>query len=85
MGRKLLQSWFFYGNVAQIIANEMERLMYKEKLKEIRADKGLTQTEMAAEIGVHWRTVQNWETGFTPIPKPIQKLIDMKWGNSNGN
>lgn len=36
-------------------------------IKKIRNKLGLSQKELAKKLGVHWRTVQNWENG-TPIP-----------------
>lgn len=38
---------------------------YKEmnRIKELRERERLTQRELAKEIGVHWRTLQNWEGG----------------------
>lgn len=33
------------------------------RLKELREERGLTQQELAKKIGVHYRTIQNWENG----------------------
>lgn len=42
------------------------------KLKELRKDKGLSQ-----QIGVHYRTLQNWENGKTHIkPEKAEQLAD---------
>lgn len=42
------------------------------KLKELRKDKGLAQ-----QIGVHYRTLQNWENGKTHIkPEKAEQLAD---------
>ena len=34
-----------------------------ERLKQLRREKGITQTELAAELGVQRASVANWETG----------------------
>lgn len=47
------------------------------RLKWIRYTLGLTQTELAARIGVTLRTVQRWEAGTTAPPGPALKLIDL--------
>ena len=43
--------------------------MKGEEIKALRLRLGLTQTELAAEIGVHQVSVARWETGgITPMP-----------------
>ena len=37
------------------------------RLKELRKEKGLTQQGLADDIGVHFRTLQNWENGKADI------------------
>nr|WP_283264657.1 helix-turn-helix transcriptional regulator [Streptococcus dysgalactiae] len=47
------------------------------RLKELRKEKGLTQQSLADDIGVHFRTLQNWESGESQIkPKKAQRLAD---------
>lgn len=47
------------------------------RLKELRTEKKLTQKELAKKIGVHYRTLQNWETNETQIkPDKAQILAD---------
>ena len=41
------------------------------RLKELRKEKGLSQKALANELGVHYRTLQNWENGESNI-KPEQ-------------
>lgn len=41
--------------------------MCEIKIKEIRENLGLTQQEFAKKLGVHYKTIQNWESG-RPIP-----------------
>ncbi|MBQ9311467.1 MAG: helix-turn-helix domain-containing protein [Bacteroidales bacterium] len=53
--------------------------MCEIKIKEIREKLGLTQQEFAKNIGVHYKTIQNWEAG-RPIPESkkaiLSKIID---------
>lgn len=47
------------------------------RLKELRQEKKLSQKELAENIGVHYRTLQNWENGESQIkPDKTQKLAD---------
>lgn len=47
------------------------------RLKELRQEKKLTQEELSRDIGVHYRTLQNWENGESQIkPEKIQQLAD---------
>ena len=48
----------------------------KETLKEARAKAKLSQTALAGELGVHFRTVQNWENGVTSIPITVHPALD---------
>ena len=63
------------------IGNLAEGTMDKERLRELRDRLGYSPTEMGAALGVSSRSVQNWESGIYPVPKPIQKLIKELWGN----
>ena len=42
------------------------------RLKELRKEKKISQKEIAKEIGVSYRTIQNWENGKSQI-KPEKK------------
>ncbi|MCO4465560.1 putative transcriptional regulator [Streptococcus infantarius subsp. infantarius] len=47
------------------------------RLKELRQEKKLSQKELAKTIGVHYRTLQNWENGESQIkPDKAEKLAD---------
>ena len=47
------------------------------RLKQLRKEKGLTQNQLAEEISVHYRTLQNWENNKGQIkPNKIQQLAD---------
>ena len=43
-------------------------------IKKIRNKLGISQQELAEMIGVHYRTIQNWERGGT-IPKSKHTLL----------
>ena len=45
------------------------------RLKELRKEKGLSQKALANELGVHYRTLQNWEKGENNIkPEKAEEL-----------
>ncbi len=47
------------------------------RLKELRQEKNLSQKELAEDIGVHYRTLQNWENGESQIkPDKAQTLAE---------
>ncbi|MDS2858858.1 helix-turn-helix transcriptional regulator, partial [Streptococcus pneumoniae] len=47
------------------------------RLKELRQEKKLSQKELAENIGVHYRTLQNWENRESQIkPEKAQQLAD---------
>lgn len=48
------------------------------RLKQLRKQKKLTQQELADIVGVHYRTLQNWENGNAQIfPKKQKTLADI--------
>ena len=47
----------------------------KDTLKEKRTAAKISQTALAKMLGVHWRTVQNWEKG-TSIPASVIPYLD---------
>jgi DNA-binding transcriptional regulator YiaG len=49
--------------------------MDADDLKAARARLGLTQAQLAAELGVHAMTVSKWETGQRGIPEPVARLM----------
>ncbi len=54
----------------------------KDNLKEERTKAKLSQTALADELGVHFRTVQNWEKGTTPIPALVFPTLDKLFGKA---
>jgi len=45
------------------------------EMKRIRDELGLTQEELAEELGVHRVTVARWEAGDRGIPEPVARLL----------
>ena len=54
----------------------------KDTLKEYRTNSKLSQQALADEIGVHFRTVQNWEKGTTPIPISVIPALEKLFNSS---
>ena len=51
----------------------------KETIKESRIKAKLSQKDLASKIGVHWRTIQNWEKGAV-IPQASLLALDRVFG-----
>ncbi|MCW8645245.1 helix-turn-helix domain-containing protein [Streptococcus macedonicus] len=48
------------------------------RLKELRKEKGMSQIALAKELGVSYRTWQNWENGVSSIkPVHLKKLCEI--------
>lgn len=48
------------------------------RLKELRKEKGMSQIALAKELGVSYRTWQNWETGVSSIKSDrLKKLCEI--------
>lgn len=57
----------------------MEKIknIHENRLKSLRNEVGLSQGELAEEVGVSYRTIQNWENGVNQIkPDKAQLLAD---------
>lgn len=54
----------------------------KDTLKEARTSAKLSQPALAEALGVHFRTVQNWEKGATSIPTSVSLALDKLFGES---
>lgn len=50
-------------------------------IKKIRKDIGLTQQELADEIGINRASISDYERGKTQTPKFIIKAIEQRFGN----
>ncbi len=58
---------------------------YSEFLRNYRKKNFLTQTELAALLGVSFSTVNRWETGkFKPTLKTKKKIYDLLIKAKNG-
>lgn len=52
--------------------------MFAERLKKLRTEKGLNQTELAKILNVAKQTISNWELGNrTPDDKMLIKIADL--------
>ena len=51
--------------------------MTKDEFKQIRTQLGLTQEQLAREIGVTLGAVQKWELGLRGISGPVARLLRM--------
>ena len=56
----------------------------KDTLKEARTSAKLSQSALAEVLGVHFRTVQNWEKGVTSIPTSVSLALDKLFGGIQG-
>ena len=55
--------------------SDKKEFKHNNRLKELRKDKGLSQQALAQQMGVHYRTLQNWENGKTHIkPEKAEQL-----------
>lgn len=53
----------------------MKGVKNMNRLKELRQEKKLSQKELAENIGVHYRTLQNWENEESQIkPEKAKQL-----------
>src|SRR5215510_8206587 len=48
-----------------------------ERLLELRAHMGLSQRELAKELGVTSGAIAHWEAGTHPVPGPVVHLVDL--------
>jgi transcriptional regulator with XRE-family HTH domain len=39
--------------------------MFKDNLKQLRKDAGLTQSQLAEKLGISFKTLSHWESGYT--------------------
>jgi len=46
-----------------------------DELRRVRKRLGLTQVQLAKELGVHWNSVARWERGEVGISEPVAKLL----------
>lgn len=54
----------------------------KDTINESRTSAKLSQPVLAESLGVHFRTVQNWGKGTTPIPASVLPALDKLFGET---
>lgn len=57
--------------------------MIGERIRQARERRGWTQTELAAKVGVGYKTVSNWETGNTVPQNRLGMLRELFPGELN--
>ncbi len=67
------------GNRVSSMMDEKELQKFRaQRLKEMRKEElGLTQKDLANALGVNVRTLQDWELGRSPMPKPVEILMNL--------
>ena len=50
--------------------------MFSDKLRLLRQEAGLTQTQTAERVGISWRTYQDLEAGKYPSYTTLLKIAD---------
>ena len=74
---------FMYGDeltereeseINNVLAEAFE-LSREPRLKAERKLSGLTQAQMAEELGIPKRTIENWESGTRTAPEYVERLI----------
>ena len=64
-------------SISMLDSSELNKFR-AQRLKELRKNElGLTQKDLANAVGVNLRTLQDWELGRSPMPKPVEILIDL--------
>lgn len=52
--------------------------MFKDNLKQLRRSAGLTQTQLAEKLGVSFKTLSHWESGYSePNLAALKKLKEL--------
>jgi DNA-binding transcriptional regulator YiaG len=51
--------------------------MTGKQLRKVRVRLGLTQKQLAAELGIHWNSLARWERDEVTITEPMARLIRM--------
>jgi DNA-binding transcriptional regulator YiaG len=67
------------GNRTVSLMNNEELQKFRaQRLKELRKNElGLTQKDLANAVGVNLRTLQDWEMGRSPTPRPVEILMNL--------
>ena len=62
------------SEINKVLAEAFE-LSREPRLKVERKLSGLTQAQMAEELGIPKRTIENWESGTRTAPEYVERLI----------
>ncbi|MDA3672868.1 DUF1642 domain-containing protein [Streptococcus thermophilus] len=73
-----------FGWVFDCDGIEVEEVKQVDRIKQLRKDKGLSQQALAEQIGLHYRTLQNWENGYGEISIGKAKKLAEYFGVSVG-
>jgi DNA-binding transcriptional regulator YiaG len=67
------------GNRSITMMNPEELQKFRaQRLKELRKNElGMTQKDLANAVGVNLRTLQDWEMGRSPTPRPVEILMNL--------
>ena len=67
------------GNRSVTMMNPEELQKFRaQRLKELRKNElGMTQKDLANAVGVNLRTLQDWEMGRSPTPRPVEILMNL--------
>lgn len=67
------------GNRSITIMSPEELQKFRaHRLKELRKNElGMTQKDLANAVGVNLRTLQDWEMGRSPTPRPVEILMNL--------
>ena len=64
-------------NIVYLNEEQLKKLRAKRLQKIRKEELGLTQKLLAEAIGVKLRTLQDWEIGRSPMPKPVEILMEL--------
>jgi DNA-binding transcriptional regulator YiaG len=63
--------------VSQVSEKELQKMRAKRLQKIRKNELGLSQKLLADALGVKLRTLQDWEIGRSPMPKPVEILMEL--------
>jgi transcriptional regulator with XRE-family HTH domain len=58
-----------------ILIGERSGQMDGAEMFTLRQQLGFSRAQLAAELGVHWNTVNKWERGDNKISEPVARLL----------
>jgi len=63
--------------VSHLSEEELQKLQAMRLQKIRKEELGLTQKLLADATGVKLRTLQDWDIGRSPMPKPVEILMEL--------